>query len=63
MVVREDHTYLAPEELLREEIRALSSTMLDGPRLRASWIYLGGKVPSTNENANLKSLSQLTSTK
>lgn len=42
-------------------MRALGTGALEEPRLRGQWIYLKGRVPATSENANLKTLAQLTS--
>jgi len=41
----------------------LGANVLEGPKLRGQWIYIKGKIPTTSENVNFKSLSQLNSTK
>jgi hypothetical protein len=42
-------------------MRVLGTAALEEPRLRGQWVYLNGKVPSTPDNAGLKTLAQLTS--
>ncbi len=60
-VLRVDRTFASPEALFEEEMKVLGITALEEPRLRGQWIYLNGKVPSTPDNAGLKTLAQLTS--
>jgi hypothetical protein len=60
-IFRVDRTYASPEALFEEEMKVLGTVVLEEPRLRGQWVFLHGKVPSTPDNANLKTLAQLTS--
>lgn len=63
LILREDKLYSEPEDLFREEIRILSSAVMEPPKLRGQWVLIKGKIPATGDNANFKSLSQLTTSR
>jgi hypothetical protein len=44
-------------------MKVLGISSLDEPKLKGQWIYIKGKVPETIDNANLKTLAELTSAK
>jgi hypothetical protein len=36
---------------------------MEHPKLRGQWVLIKGKIPATGDNANFKSLLQLTSSR
>ncbi len=40
-------------------MKKLSAVTLNPPKLRGQWVYIGGRIPATSDNTNLKTLQQL----
>lgn len=61
--LREDPAFQSVEELFRQELKSLGNTVFEEPALKGSWIYIKGKIPSTNENIKLKCLADMRTSK
>ena len=56
--LRLDPIYKNPTKFIEQEIKMLNSTYTI-PKIKGRWIYINGKIPKTNENSTLRSLSDM----